>query len=56
MAKHNYVLNISTCECHYSRQCDMLQNVEQKYIQETRTTEKVIIDNKFKLCNKCIKE
>lgn len=51
--KLNYVLNINTNECHYNRDCENLKNVEPKYIQGTRTTEQVIIDNGFKFCKKC---
>ena len=49
----NYILNIKTNECHYSRDCENLKNVKTKYIQGTRTTEQVITDNNFKICNKC---
>lgn len=51
--KTNFILNIITGECHYSNDCEKLKNVELKYIQGTRTTEQVIIDNKFKICSKC---
>ncbi len=51
--KQNYVLNINTKECHYSEECEKLKNVEPKYIQGTRTTEQVVLDNEFKMCNKC---
>ena len=51
--KRNYILNINTKECHHSRDCIKLKNVELKYIQGTRTTEQVILDNGFKICNKC---
>lgn len=54
MSKRNYILNISTNECHYNKECEKLKNVEPKHIQGTRTTEKVILDNDFKMCNKCI--
>lgn len=49
----NYILNIKTNECHYNRDCENLKNVKTKYIQGTRTTEQVITDNNFKICNKC---
>ncbi len=51
--KKNYVLNINTKECHYSKQCEKLNNIEPKYIQGTRTTEQVILNNGFKFCKKC---
>lgn len=51
--KINYILNINTKECHYSRDCEKLKNIEPKYIQGTRTTEQIILDNEFKICNKC---
>lgn len=51
--KINYILNINTKECHYSRDCEKLKNIEPKYIQGTRTTEQIILDNEFKMCNKC---
>ena len=51
--KLNYVLNINTNDCHYNQDCENLKNVEPKYIQGTRTTEQVIIDNGFNFCKKC---
>lgn len=51
--KINYILNINAKECHYSKECKELRNVELKYIQGTRTTEQVVLDNEFKMCNKC---
>ena len=29
----NYILNIKTNECHYSRDCENLKNVKTKYLQ-----------------------
>lgn len=56
ITKRNYILNIITNECHYDKDCEKLRNVEPKHIQGTRTTEQVILDNDFKMCNKCRKE
>lgn len=51
--KRDYYINIKTKECHYSKECEKLKDVEAKYIQGTRTTESVILENEFKMCNKC---
>lgn len=51
--KRDYYINIKTKECHYSKECEKLKDVEAKYIQGTRTTESVILESGFKMCNKC---
>jgi len=54
-SKQDYILNRETKECHYDKDCEKLKGIEDKYIQGTRTTEKVIKDNKFKFCDRCKK-
>lgn len=51
--KQNYVLDIKNKICHYDTNCEELKEIEPKYIQGTRTTEKVILDSELKICNKC---
>jgi DNA-entry nuclease len=51
--RKNYVLNININECHYNRDCEKLKHIEPKYIQGTRTTQQIILDNGFKFCSKC---
>ena len=46
-------INIKTKECHYSQEREKLKKIEPKYIQGTRTTEQVILNNNLKICNKC---
>ena len=53
-AKRDYYINIKTKECHYSKECEKLKDIEAKYVQGTRTTESVILKNEIELCNICI--
>lgn len=51
----NYLINRRTNEFHlYDNNCDKLKNIDVKYIQETTTTKKDLINANLKPCNKCI--
>lgn len=51
----NYIINRKTNEFHlYDSNCSKLNNIDIKYIQETTTTKKDLINANLKPCNKCI--
>lgn len=53
----NYVINRKTNEFHLKdNECEKLNNVESKYLNETTATEKDLINAGLKACKKCIKK
>ncbi len=52
----DYEINIKTKTFHLkSKHCSYINNVNPKYIQETKAYEEDIINRGFKLCKKCTK-
>lgn len=49
-----YVINVKTKTFHlYSQECSSIQDLDLKYIQETKAYEKDILKKGYKLCKKC---